>query len=236
MLYIKVNLFIKKIFLLSILFFSTSILVGEELRTHSKLSNMDVTTDAWLPSIEYPTLYGIGAKVSVGSSTNSIIYFPIQTSPIFQYEPEFQHQKTTDSETINTGNSTFVSQESIFEWMSLGIGFINRNRKKDLSVNSGVRFGLIRAVQYSYSGSVTTDLEGWGYYFSPILAGEYYITPFLSLSGEAQYRFAVLKLRGKTTTASTSGSNSYETTKDETSLSSKFLFTLRWYLPSGLMP
>ena len=216
----------------SIIFLSTSVLAEEKRLSSGKLSSQDVTSDSYkeMP-LKISPLYGIGAKASLGTSSSTAIYFPIITSPIFQYEPEFQHQRTTISETISNGSSTVSNLEYISEWMSIGVGIIKRRRDADLSINSGIRLGLIRAVQYNQNNNGTVDLQGWGYYIAPLLAGEYYIAPHLSLTGEAQYHLAAIKLTGEMTISSTSGDKTYKDTRNELILGSRFLFILKWYLP-----
>jgi len=205
-------------------------LMGEERLTPNNVSSTDATSDTYdkAPLGIYHR-YGIGAKASLGTSSGSAIYFPIMISPTFQYEPEFQHQKTTISERVSNGNSTLSNLEYITEWVSIGVGLLKRRREAELSINSGIRFGLIRAVQYNQSNGTTIDLQGWGYYVSPLLAGEYYISPNLSLTGEAQYRLTAVKMTGEMTTSSTSGNKTYKVSSDRLDLESRFLFILKWY-------
>ncbi|MBN1409053.1 MAG: outer membrane beta-barrel protein [Calditrichaceae bacterium] len=126
--------------------------------------------------------FGIGINVldltGLNAGSGSTIYFPINVARGFRLEPLLGfNTEATDYDDENN--------ESSYSDFLIGLGIFPTIRKGSAVIYVGGRFGIkFGSGEYTSPGDVTTEYSDFSFGIGPVLGGEYYFNPHLSLGGE----------------------------------------------------
>ncbi len=142
------------------------------MKIYNLLAGITVTILSSTQSIANETSYGIGAAVN----DDLKIYFPIKTGSIL-IEPSLVYLKSKNE---STDPFSFTSDD---ESIQIGIGvFSTDSLLEKTNIYYGARVGYIKTdITRTFSSpSISTDKSD-GYFISPTIGAEYYLTSNLSL-------------------------------------------------------
>jgi len=131
--------------------------------------------------------FGIGVNVldieGIISGAGSTVYLPINLGPGFRLEPLLGFN-------INSEKYDNDSESSSND-VKLGLGIFPTMRKGNAVIYIGGRLGIaFGSSEYKNpNGDVTSDQSEFSFGLSPVIGGEYYFNPHLSLGGEMGIMF-----------------------------------------------
>lgn len=140
-------------------------------------------------------------------------YVPIIISSHFRFEPEIGYYRYRRSD---------EDWKYSYTVLFTGCGIFYMMGKEKVDIYYGARLGLIHTSylsEYSWNGQDKDEATKTDFYVGPAIGGEYFFTKHLSLGGEIQVNYIFIgkwsDIVGK---------------RSESTIRTKTLFFLRWYL------
>jgi hypothetical protein len=127
--------------------------------------------------------YSFNEELYIYPLTFGNIYFPIDLTPKFRFEPEFGYYRS---------KSTDGYFESIRSTFRFGIGLFSIQRNKKSLIQIGARVGIIKnnsSEKYPNGSDYDYDRSKTDCYFGFATGGEYLFSKHVSLGGEAQLNY-----------------------------------------------